>query len=167
MTRPRNAFQLLTNRALERFGLRPDTNTLLPFRIVRQLRPYAEHHRGVQAIPTEQIVGSVDRHQDFDRRFRCKANHLGDRWARIRDLWQNGYAFPAIQVYRVGDIYFVRDGNHRVSVARTQGQAFIDADVIEIEVLIPPKLGDTLEDLLHRCETTRRLTRPSLQPVCT
>lgn len=167
MIRPRNVIQSLTNRALERLGLRPDTNTLLPFRVVRQLQPYAEHHRGVQAIATEQIVGSVDRHQDFDRHFRCKANHLSDRWARIQYLWQNGYAFPAIQVYRVGEIYFVRDGNHRVSVARTQGQAFIDAEVIEIEVLIPPRLGDTLEDLLRRSETTRHLPLPTLQSVCT
>jgi hypothetical protein len=167
MTRPRNVFQSLTNRALERLGLRPDTNTLLPFRVVHQLQPHAEHHRGVQAIPTEKIVGSVDRHQDFDRHYRRKANHLGDRWARIWKLWQDGYAFPAIQVYHVGDIYFVRDGNHRVSVARTQGQAYIDADVIEIEVLIPPRLGDTLEDLLRRSKTTRHLRRSTLQPVST
>jgi hypothetical protein len=61
----------------------------------------------------------------------------------------------------------VRDGNHRVSVARTQGQAYIDADVIEIEVLIPPRLGDTLEDLLRRSKTTRHLRRSTLQPVST
>lgn len=110
---------------------------LLPFAIVKKLEPCGEHYQGVRPIPVRRIIGSVNRHQDFDRWFRPKRQHLEARWTRIQRLWHEGYGFPAIQVYQVNDAYFVKDGNHRVSVARMEGQAFIDAEVIEVEVRRP------------------------------
>jgi hypothetical protein len=98
-------------------------DTVLPF--VRQ-RVY----RGVQQIPTDMIVGSVNRNQDFDYHFRPLKKHLLDRWARIYVMAQLA-GWPAIQVHKVGPIYFVEDGHHRVSVARHLHNQFIDAEVWE------------------------------------
>lgn len=120
---------------------------LLPYSAVKLLEPHGQHHLVLRAICVANIVGSVNRHRDFDQRYRPKVNHLEGRWTRIQQLWHEGYASPAIQVYKVGAAYFVKDGNHRVSVARCEGQTFIDAEVIAVDVLVPLELGDTLEDV--------------------
>jgi hypothetical protein len=130
---------------------------LLPYSAVKLLEPHGQHHLGLQAICVANIVGSVNRHRDFDRRYRPKVHHLEDRWTRIQQLWHEGYAFPAIQVFQVGAAYFVKDGNHRVSVARSEGQTFIDAEVIAVDVLVPLEVGDTLEDVRAKGEMAQRL----------
>ena len=110
---------------------------LLPYSVVQALGPQGERYRGVQPIPVDRIVGSVGRHRDFDRRFRPRGQHLETRWNRIQALRQAGHEFQAIQVFQVDGAYFVKDGHHRVSVARAEGQVFIDAEVIEVEVARP------------------------------
>jgi hypothetical protein len=130
---------------------------LLPYSAVKLLEPHGQHHLGLQAICVANIVGSVNRHRDFDRNYRPKVNHLEGRWTRIQQLWHEGYVFPAIQVYKVGAAYFVKDGNHRVSVARSEGQTFIDAEVIAVDVLVPLEVGDTLEDVQAKGEVAQRL----------
>lgn len=131
---------------------------LMPFEVIKTLEPRGEHYRGVRAIPVEQIVGSVDRYRDFDRSYRPKAQHLEDRWAHIRKLWRTGYIFEPIEVFQVGEVYFVKDGNHRVSVARTESQVFIEAEVIEIDVLVPLCAGDTLADVRLKGQRATQLS---------
>ncbi|MFC4456634.1 transcriptional regulator [Deinococcus sonorensis] len=131
---------------------RTPSTGLIPFDWVRHLHPDAEYQLGTQAIPTEKIVGSVDRYREFDRYYLPREQHLDERWIGVRSAQLNGKELPPIQVYKVGELYFVKDGNHRVSVARRQGQAYIDAQVIELHVTVPPEPGDTLKDLIIKGE---------------
>jgi len=104
-------------------------NHLLSFDTVAPF-VHQRSYRGVQQIPTDMIVGSVNREQDFDYHFRPLKNHLLERWVQIYVMAQTG-GWPAIQVHKVGPIYFVEDGHHRVSVARHLRHQFIDANVWE------------------------------------
>jgi hypothetical protein len=114
-----------------RLRRRPDV--LLAFEEVRRgLAVAAESYRGVRAVPVDRIVGSTDRWGDFDRAFRPRRAHCADRWVSVARAHGEGKSLPPVQLYRIGDAYFVRDGHHRVSVARVRGQAAIDAEVIEV-----------------------------------
>lgn len=145
--------------------LRREPNELLPFEAVKRLRPHSEHYRGVTPIPVAQIIGSVDRYRDFDQTFLPKTEHLVDRWVNIRRLRIEGRELPPVQVYQVGDTYFVKDGNHRVSVAHADGQRFIDAEVIELDVTVPPEAGDDLRDLIVKGEYAAFLDATRLHEV--
>ncbi|MBO0747808.1 MAG: hypothetical protein J2O47_05640, partial [Acidimicrobiaceae bacterium] len=79
------------------------------------------------------IVGSVDRGRDFDREFRPTSNRSRERWQRIATAQRRGASMPPISVYRIGDMHFVRDGHHRVSVARALGWRTIEAEVTEVQ----------------------------------
>ena len=83
---------------------------------------------GVQAIPLQAITGSLGRGRDFDRKFRPLKKHLRDRWAGVY-LRSDVDSWPPILVNKVGDVYFVEDGHHRVSVANFLGMAYVQADV--------------------------------------
>jgi hypothetical protein len=110
-----------------------DVGAILPFdEVVEALGRVGERDLGSRVIPLDSIVGSVDRTRDFDRRFRPTSQRVRPRWERIALARRRGEAMPPIEVYRIGDAHFVRDGHHRVSVARAQGQDVIDAHVIEI-----------------------------------
>jgi hypothetical protein len=89
---------------------------------------------GVQPVAVASIVGTTDRHKaaTFDGSFRPPA-FSRDRWCQLWRSARRGEALPAIAVYRVGDEHFVRDGHHRVSVARALGLETIDADVVELQ----------------------------------
>jgi hypothetical protein len=86
---------------------------------------------GVQQVPLARIVGSLGRSRDFDREFRPRQEHTRDRWQKIYVAGLAGQTLPPVSLYKVGDTYFVEDGNHRVSVARFRGAEFIDAEVVE------------------------------------
>jgi Domain of unknown function (DUF4032) len=145
--------------------LRGEPNELLPFEAVKTLRPRGEHYKGMQTIPLENIIGSVDRYRDFDETFLPKTEHLVDRWVNIKRLKLEGKELPAIQVYKVGETYFVKDGNHRVSVAQAEGQKYIDAEVIELDVAVPPVPGDELKDLIIKGEYAWFLEQTNLETV--
>ncbi|TIC87589.1 chromosome partitioning protein ParB [Nocardioides sp. GY 10113] len=104
--------------------------------VVEALGRRAARHRGIQEIPLDAIVGSVDKARDFDRRFRPTSNRSRERWERLALKARTGTSFPPIDVYQLGNLYFVRDGHHRVSVARALGGATIEADVTEVETVI-------------------------------
>lgn len=89
---------------------------------------------GMQEIPVEKIIGSLNRYQDFDDSFLPRQTHTRRRWENIDRVFLKGEYLPPVEVYKIGDFYFVIDGNHRVSVAREKGQIFIDAYVIELEI---------------------------------
>jgi hypothetical protein len=124
------------NELLSFFNRRP--NELMSFHEVRKrFKPDGESYRGMQEVPVRQIVGSLDRFRDFDRAFLPRQAHSAGRWKNIDRAFHTDVRLPPVQLYKVGDIYFVKDGNHRVSVARERGVEFIDAEVIESHVRVP------------------------------
>ena len=114
------------------------TNDLMIYDDVRhKVRAGMPSHRGMQAVPLNQIVGSVDRWRDFDRAFLPTQTHTASRWRRIGEAYIDDVYLPPVTLYKVGEVYFVMDGNHRVSVARQLGREFIDAEVMESQVRVP------------------------------
>jgi len=99
--------------------------------IKSRLRLGGPVYRGIKTIKLEQIVGSLNRYHEFDRAFRPFRSVSPERWGSVNRAFYEGVGLPAIFLYKVGEVYFVVDGHHRVSVARKQGQVFIDADVRE------------------------------------
>jgi len=115
-----------------------DVNMMLPFdEVVKALGNQGEEYVGLETIPLDAVVGSVDRSREFDRGFRPTSNRARARWQRIDEAQRRGESMPPIDVYKVGDLYFVADGHHRVSVARALGYDVIDANVTEIRTRIP------------------------------
>ncbi|MDQ3706119.1 MAG: hypothetical protein M3437_12990 [Chloroflexota bacterium] len=90
-----------------------------------------EHYVGLQQVPVRDIVGSVDRHRDFDANFSPRCDHTRQRWQRVANAHLHGTTLPAVQLIRINGVYMVEDGNHRVSVARHFGVEYIDAEVTE------------------------------------
>ncbi len=145
--------------------LRGEDNDLLSFEAVKHLHPKGEHYRGIRTIAVDQIIGSVDRYRDFDEAFFPRSDHLKERWTNIRRLKLEGKELPAIQVYKVGETYFVKDGNHRVSVGHMEGQKFIDAEVIELDVPIAPEKGDAIKDFIIKGEYGQFLEQTKLADI--
>jgi hypothetical protein len=106
-----------------------------------------ERHIGLQSIPLDSIVGTEGRQRDFDRGFRPTSGRTRGRWERIATAARQGEAFPPIDVYRIGEVHFVKDGHHRVSVARAQGNDTIDAYVTEVVTEVGADRKITLKDL--------------------
>lgn len=110
-----------------------DVAYILPFEeVVEALGRVSEEDLGLQTVPLDSIVGSVDRTRDFDRDFRPTTPRVRGRWQRIAEAQRRGESLPPISLYRIGDLHFVRDGHHRVSVARSLGRTEIDAYVTEV-----------------------------------
>jgi hypothetical protein len=127
-----------------------DKNRLLSFHDVKEiLRPKNETYRGMKAVPINLIVGSEGRYRDFNRYFLPNFDFLRSRWERVDMARIKDVILPPIQLYEIGGVYFVRDGNHRVSVAKTQGMEMIDAEITSLSSEIPIKPGMTADDL--RC----------------
>jgi hypothetical protein len=125
-----------------------DIHLVLPFdEVVEALGRKGERRLGLQTIPLDSIVGTVDRTREFDRNFRPTTRRVRRRWQRIAEAIRRGEAMPPIDVYRIGDMHFVRDGHHRVSVARQLGLDVIEAHVIEIETEVGADAGVRLRDL--------------------
>ena len=94
------------------FADRP--NDLIPYHEVRsRVAPQAESYRGLQTVPLDKIVGSMDRFRDFDRAFLPRQRFTAGRWQNVDRAWYEDKRLPPIQLYKVGDVYFVKDGNHR------------------------------------------------------
>jgi len=119
-----------------------DVAMILPFEeVVEALGRTGERPLGLQTIDLDSVVGTVDRTREFDRDFRPTTPRMRERWERIAEAQRRGEAMPPIDVYRVGHLHFVRDGHHRVSVARAQGLSTIEARVTEVITRIPPEGG--------------------------
>src|SRR3954463_5601058 len=114
-----------------------DVALILPFEeVVEALGRTGQVDRGLQVVPLDAIVGTVDRAVDFDRGFRPTSARLRSRWERIAAAQRRGEALPPISLFQIGDLHFVRDGHHRVSVAKSLGRDDIDAYVTEIQTRI-------------------------------
>ncbi|MCE5259260.1 MAG: universal stress protein [Chloroflexi bacterium] len=121
---------------------------LVPFSYLQRVVEMThQRYRGIQAVPIAQIIGSLDRSGDFDRIFAPTQQHSSSKWMSVDSANIRGVYLPPIKLYKVGEAYFVVDGHHRVSVARHQGQTYIDAEVIEVESRVPVTAELTMEDL--------------------
>ena len=130
--------------------VRKNSDLLSLYAVTELIKPKNETYRGMQTIPVKNIIGSEGRYQDFSLAFYPKKELLRARWRSI-DLATKKYVIlPPISVYKLGEWYFVRDGNHRVSVAKTQGVEFIDAEVVELDSEIPLEPGLTMKQLRRR-----------------
>lgn len=117
--------------------LNPSRHEMLSLREVRDvLRPKSESYRGLQVVPLDRIVGSEGRYADFNKQFLPRHEHLRKRWTRVDEAHLSQVNLPPIRLYEIGGVYFVRDGNHRVSVARSQGGRSIDAEVVVLDSAI-------------------------------
>ncbi|MFL5848547.1 MAG: chromosome partitioning protein ParB [Solirubrobacteraceae bacterium] len=126
-----------------------DVNVILPFEeVVAALGRTSERQLGLLVVPLDAIVGTVDRTRDFDRQFRPTTGRVRARWERIAAATRRGESMPPIDVYRIGDLHFVRDGHHRVSVARALGRHDIDAYVTEVTTRVPVDGELRVSDLL-------------------
>ena len=144
----------------------PASNRLLSFEEVKSALGAVEQvYLGMRTVPVDKIVGSVGRHRDFDRAFLPSNPEIEERWKKIDKLMQRAEELPPISLYKIGDAYFVRDGNHRVSVARQQGVEMIDAEVIELRTRVPIDSALTARDLLHKMELRRLLDRLPIDKV--
>ncbi|ASO18555.1 hypothetical protein FHR81_002963 [Actinoalloteichus hoggarensis] len=114
-----------------------DVNVMLPFdEVLAALGQRGQRRLGLRVLRLDSIVGSVDRTRDFDRRFRPTSARVRERWERLALARRRGESVPPIDVYRIGDLHFVKDGHHRVSVALAQGLDTIDAYVTEVVTML-------------------------------
>jgi len=114
--------------------------------ITRLTKAKDEHYIGLREIPVDNIIGSEARYEDFDKDFLPKRAELQDRWSAIDSIMQQEKNLPPISVFKIGDYYFVRDGHHRVSVAKNRKQLYIDAEVTELHVDVPLTRELTIKD---------------------
>lgn len=142
------------------------SDDLLPYDEVRkQLQGRQEISRGLQLIPLDKIAGSVGRYRDFNRAFLPRGGVNRERWARLDAAWNRLEHIPPIEVYQVGDVYFVHDGNHRVSVARANGATHIEAYVTEVPVKVPLGPDDDLDALIIKSEYVEFLEETNLDKI--
>ena len=160
----RKAFwnQILTN-------LGGENSRLLDFNAIAQtLHLRTQMYRGLQTVPLDKIVGSVGRYLDFTGAFLPVSQDMGERWRRVATLYldSTGSGAPPVELYKVGDSYFVKDGNHRVSVANQLGMEDIEAYVWEyavpVEGLAP---GADIDSLLVETERQEFLAQTHLDDL--
>jgi len=131
----------------------------------RQLRARERYARRLEDIPMDAIVGSVGRYKDFTRSFLPRQASAKDRWAAVEVAMTSMEGLPPIEVYQVRDVYFVRDGNHRVSVARELGADHIQAYVTEVDTRVPLTPDVEPDDLIIKAEYTEFLERTRLDQI--
>ncbi len=162
-------FQLARQQALLQdlvAWLRGKSTQLLSYEEVAQkLRLSSRSERGIQPIPIASIVGSVGRYTDFTRTFLPRRSNDQQRWAGVKAALVNpsGAGLPPIDVYKVGEVYFVLDGNHRVSIARQAGLTHIDARVIEVRSPVPLTPDVQPDDLIIKAEYVEFLEHTRLE----
>ncbi|HZY43223.1 MAG TPA: DUF4032 domain-containing protein [Anaerolineae bacterium] len=167
--RAQNEYERMRRRTLFRDVLarlagRP--NRLLSYEEVKQsLELGGPIYRGLKPVPVVQIVGSVDRYRDFDAEFMPAQDRTADRWKSVARAYYDEVNLPPVRLYKVGDAYFVLDGHHRVSVAREQGVAFIDAEVLEAVSRVPVSADLRAEDLEVLHEYRHFLERTRLDEI--
>jgi len=109
------------------FGMGNNLLTLADIPMNSQRHPA---QAGIVNIPLSKIVGSEGRTNDFDREFNPLKSHIRDRWIGIAVARRRGIPLPPIELIQYGHSYYIRDGNHRVSVAKAAGQVEIEARVL-------------------------------------
>lgn len=124
-------------------------SNLLPFDDVRErLRLRNLIDRGIQEVSVDKIVGTIGRERDFNRAFLPREESLRSRWIGVENLAEGPAGFPSVELYRVGDAYFVVDGHHRISVMRALGTPTIEANVKEFLTNVAVDPGDSIESMV-------------------
>ncbi len=144
------------------------SNELLSYdEVAKKLKLRARSDRGIYEIPVNAIIGSVGRYTDFTRTFLPRRPEDQERWARVKAAMEDpvGKGTPPIEVYKVGDAYFVLDGNHRVSIARQEGSKFIEAHVIEVRTEIPVTPDLQPDDLIIKAEYADFLEKTEIKSL--
>ena len=141
--------------AMQRFwaGIRGRSLDLLPYdEISTKLRAVSRTDRGIKQVPLKDIIGSVNRIQDFDRNFLPLRDDDIYRWAGVKTAMTSPLAkgVPPVSLYQIGDAYFVLDGNHRVSIAKEMGMETIEAYVTEIKTKVPISRSLTSDELVQK-----------------
>jgi hypothetical protein len=158
--------QVLSRLAHRLRGEPDDVNLILPFdQVVAALGRAGESYVGLEVIPLDSIVGTVDKTRDFDRKFRPTSTRVRQRWQRIAEAQRRGGDIPPIDVYRIGDLHFVRDGHHRVSVAHAMHQTSIEAYVTEVRTRLPATGIRRRSDLLVKDYERLFASRVPLPPA--
>ena len=147
-------------------SVRGESSDLLPYDEVRKLLKAEETPRHVRKdIPLDAIVGSVGRYTDFTRSFLPRQDYDQHRWASIEVEMTGMVGLPPIEVYQIGDVYFVRDGNHRVSVAKQLEATYIEAYVTEVDTKVPLENDVQPDDLILKAEMADFLKRTRLDEL--
>jgi hypothetical protein len=142
-----------------------DVRMVLPYEeVVAALGFESEHRAGLAVVALDAIVGTVDRERDFDRSFRPTSGRVRSRWEQIAAAMRRGESMPPVDLMRIGEIYFVRDGHHRVSVARALGRTDIDARVTEVITRVGAGKRITLADLPFKSHERVFFERVPLPP---
>lgn len=144
-------------------------NQLLSFDDIKEkLRVGGPIYRGIKTVRIDQIVGSLNRYQDFDSAFLPVQDKTADRWQRVDLAFYKDISLPPVVLYKIGQVYFVVDGHHRVSVAREQGQEFIEAEVREcatrVNVTIENLRPEDIEILSEKVDFMERTSLDKLYP---
>lgn len=140
-------------------------NQLIPFEVIRaQLREQNPYYVGIIQVPVDKIIGSVGRYQDFTREFLPLNNSMRERWVRVESIAMD-QGWPPVELYQVGDGYFVRDGNHRVSIAKQMGNSTIEASVWKYPETVEVSTAESLNELLLRLGQTRFHERTRLDQL--
>jgi hypothetical protein len=146
-------------------GQAGDVSVMLPFEeVAAALGRTGERRLGLQTIRLDSIVGSVDRSREFDREFRPRSKRVRQRWQRINEAQRRGQGMPPISVYRIGEMHFVEDGHHRVSVACYRRFDVIEAYVTEIITRVRPGERLSIADLPAKSHERLFLERVPLSP---
>jgi hypothetical protein len=141
-------------------------NELLRFdEVRRQLRAQGQHYAGARAVSLTSIVGSIGRYHDFDRAFLPRQNQTRGRWLNIDRAHYEELELPPVELYGLGETYFVKDGNHRVSVARERGQVYVDAVIIELDAPVPIGSLEDLEEWIRQEDAVDFLSTTQLLKV--
>lgn len=131
--------------------LRNQPVDLLPFDAVRErLRLRHIVDRGTRDVPLDRIVGSLGREREFNRVFLPRDESLRDRWEEVHEIAEGPVGFGSVELYRVGEAYFVLDGHHRISVARSLGATDIEAHVREFVTDTSVQPDDSIEEVILR-----------------
>jgi nucleotide-binding universal stress UspA family protein len=135
--------------------------------ITRKMHALGLSSKGIQEIPIDAIVGSVNRYQDFDRNFLPLRDDDEERWANVKAAMTSpgSMGLPPIRVYKIGEVYFVLDGNHRVSIAKQMEIETIEAYVTEIKTRVPLSPDDSPEDIILKAEYTDFLENTKIDQI--
>ncbi|HXQ37270.1 MAG TPA: hypothetical protein VN843_24890 [Anaerolineales bacterium] len=133
--------------------------------IKEKLRIGGPIYRGVKTVRVDEIAGSLNRYHEFDRVFLPASDQLADRWQSVNRAFYQEISLPPVVLYKVGQVYFVVDGHHRVSVAREQGQLFIEAEVRECSTRVNLTADIKPEDLIILESKVQFLERTSLDSL--
>jgi hypothetical protein len=130
---------------------KPENYKLLSFHEIRKIiKPGNIRYQGIKPVEIKLIVGSEGRYRDFNKTFFPRYDFLRNRWEGIDKAHLKDIILPPIKLYEIGGLYFVSDGNHRVSVAKLKGLEYVDAEITSLKTEIKLDPGMTKEDIKNK-----------------